>query len=67
MNGDNMTGSPGPPGSQGLYRKPELECFGTLRDLTQSGGAAFSDMFTTDGSDGCAMTNGSTSYVCGQA
>jgi hypothetical protein len=63
MNGENMTGSPGPPGSQGLYRKPELECFGTLRDLTQSGGAAFSDLWTTDSADGCIMT-GSSSYTC---
>lgn len=63
MNGGTMSGSPGPPGSHGSYQKPELERFGTLRELTQSGGAAYSDMFTTDGTDGCIM-NGSSSYTC---
>lgn len=63
MNGTKMTGSAGPPGTGGSYHKPELECLGTLRELTQSGGTAFSDMWTTDGTDGCAMS-GSQSYTC---
>ena len=62
MNGPSMTGSPGPPNS-GSYEKPELQCLGTLRELTQSGGAAFSDLWTTDSDDGCVM-NGSSTYTC---
>ena len=62
MNGTKMTGSAGPPGTGG-YHKPELERLGTLRELTQSGGAAFSDMWTVDGTDGCSMS-GSQSYTC---
>lgn len=55
-----VSGSPGPPGS---YGKPRLERLGTFRELTQSGGAAFSDLFTTDNADGCVMTS-SSSYTC---
>ena len=36
---------------------------GTFRQLTQAGGASFSDMWTTDSADGCAL-NGSSSYTC---
>jgi hypothetical protein len=46
-----------------LYGKPRLERLGTFRELTQSGGQAFSDMWTTDGTDGCAL-QGSSSYTC---
>lgn len=63
MNGHSLTGSPGPPNGDGCYAKPKLECLGTLRDLTQSGGAAFSDQWTTDANDGCIL-NGSSSYTC---
>ncbi|MGZ5234334.1 MAG: lasso RiPP family leader peptide-containing protein [Burkholderiales bacterium] len=44
------------------YSQPRLSRLGTFRELTRSGGAAFSDMFTTDGA-GCAM-HGSSSYTC---
>jgi hypothetical protein len=54
-----MTGPPNKPG----YVKPRLERLGTFRELTQAGGAAFSDLWTTDSADGCAM-NGSSSYTC---
>ena len=63
MNRSSNTGSPGPPQGHGSYEKPRLERLGTFRELTQAGGAAFSDMWTTDGTDGCAM-NGSSSYTC---
>ena len=63
MNATSMTGSPGPPGCYGFYHKPELECLGTLRELTQSGGAAFSDLWTTDVGAGCRLTSSST-YTC---
>jgi hypothetical protein len=52
----------GPPNMQS-YAKPRLARLGTFRELTRSGGQAFSDMFTTDGTDGCIM-NSSTSYTC---
>jgi hypothetical protein len=58
-----VTGSPGPPSSRGSYAKPRLERLGTFRELTQAGGAAFSDLWTTDSADGCAL-NGSSSYTC---
>jgi hypothetical protein len=58
-----FAGSPGPPCGPGLYVKPRLERLGTFRELTQAGGTAFSDLFTTDGTDGCAMS-GSSSYTC---
>jgi hypothetical protein len=50
----------GPPMS---YNQPRLSRLGTFRELTRSGGLSFSDMFTTDSSDGCVM-NGSSSYTC---
>jgi hypothetical protein len=56
-------GSPGPPSGTGPYVKPRLERLGTFRELTQAGGAHFSDMWTTDSSDGCYMTSSST-YSC---
>ena len=58
-----VAGCPGPPGGQGSYVKPRLERLGTFRELTQAGGASFSDMWTTDSADGCVMT-GSASYTC---
>jgi hypothetical protein len=39
------------------YEKPRLDKFGTFRELTQSGGAAFHDIFLTDSNDGCALTS----------
>lgn len=45
------------------YNQPRLSRLGTFRELTRSGGLSFSDMFTTDGTDGCAM-RGSSSYTC---
>jgi hypothetical protein len=53
----------GPPCTPVSYGKPRLERLGTFRELTQSGGQAFSDMWTTDGTDGCAL-QGSSSYTC---
>ena len=50
-------------GSLVSYERPTLERLGTFRELTQSGGTAFSDMFVTDSVVGCAM-NGSSSYTC---
>jgi len=50
----------GPPAA---YDQPKLSRLGTFRELTRSGGLSFSDMFTTDGSDGCVM-RGSSSYTC---
>jgi hypothetical protein len=52
----------GPPRSNG-YVKPRLDRLGTFRELTRSGGEAFSDMWTVDGSDGCSMSS-SSSYTC---
>jgi hypothetical protein len=46
-----------------MYEKPKLQRFGTLRELTLSGGAKASDDWTTDSSDGCALTS-SKSYTC---
>jgi len=57
------TAAPGPPNGSGSYVKPRLEKLGTFRELTQAGGAHFSDMWTTDSSDGCSMS-GSDSYTC---
>lgn len=45
------------------YSQPRLVRLGTFRELTRSGGAAFSDMFATDSGAGCVM-NGSSSYTC---
>ena len=45
------------------YATPSLNRLGTFRELTLSGGSAFSDLFTTDTSDGCVM-NSSSSYTC---
>jgi hypothetical protein len=59
MHGNRSEGR-GPPRSN--YGKPRLERLGTFRELTRSGGAAFTDLFTTDG-DGCALTS-SSSYTC---
>lgn len=59
MHGSSIEGR-GPPRSN--YDTPRLERLGTFRELTRSGGASFTDMFTTDG-DGCAMTS-SSSYTC---
>jgi hypothetical protein len=53
----------GPPRTSLSYVKPRLERLGTFRELTRSGGAAFSDMWTTDGTDGCVITS-SSSYTC---
>jgi hypothetical protein len=39
------------------YEKPRLDKFGTFRELTRSGGAAFNDIFLTDSNDGCALTS----------
>jgi hypothetical protein len=52
----------GPPRSNVSYMKPRLERLGTFRELTRSGGADFSDMWTVDGADGCIVT--SSSYTC---
>jgi hypothetical protein len=57
------TAASGPPGGSGSYVKPKLEKLGTFRELTQAGGASFSDMWTTDSADGCVMTSSST-YSC---
>jgi hypothetical protein len=48
---------------RGAYQRPRLERLGSFRELTQAGGAAFSDLWTTDAADGCAMTS-SSSYTC---
>lgn len=45
------------------YGKPRLERLGTFRELTQAGGAAFSDLFATDSAVGCVL-NSSSSYTC---
>jgi len=55
-------GTSGPAG-HGAYQRPRLDRLGSFRELTQAGGSAFSDLFTTDGTDGCAMTS-SSSYTC---
>ena len=52
----------GPPRTNMSYQKPRLERLGTFRELTRSGGADFSDMWTVDGTDGCIAT--SSSYTC---
>jgi hypothetical protein len=62
MNGSH-TGGPQSPRGRGAYGKPRLERLGTFRELTQAGGAAFSDLFTTDAAVGCVMTSSKT-YVC---
>ena len=49
----------------GRYEKPTLERLGDFRELTRSGGLAFSDPWLTDGTAGCQM-NGSSSYTCYQ-
>jgi hypothetical protein len=51
----------GPPGTMS-YGKPRLSRLGTFRELTRSGGTAFTDMFIMN-SSGCVMTS-STSYTC---
>jgi len=61
MHGTNVEGR-GPPNNVS-YAPPRLSRLGTFRELTRSGGSAFSDMFTTDGTDGCLMTS-SSSYTC---
>jgi len=53
----------GPPAGSGSYAKPRLERLGTFRELTQAGGASFSDMWTTDSNEGCVI-RGSSTYVC---
>ena len=58
-----VAGSGCPPAGLGLYAKPRLERLGTFRELTQAGGAAFSDLWTTDSAVGCVL-NGSSSYTC---
>jgi hypothetical protein len=62
MTGSHTGGSSGPHG-RGAYGKPRLERLGTFRELTQAGGAAFSDLFTTDAAVGCVMTSSKT-YTC---
>ena len=52
----------GPPGKMS-YSQPRLSRLGTFRELTRSGGTAFTDMFVLNSSDGCVMT-GSSSYTC---
>jgi len=59
---DNNLKDRGPPCAATTYDKPKLERLGSFRELTQSGGTAFSDMWTTDGT-GCTLT-GSSSYTC---
>jgi hypothetical protein len=58
-----IAGNTGPPQGPTEYAKPRLERIGTFRELTQAGGASFSDMWTTDTNDACAL-NGSSSYTC---
>jgi hypothetical protein len=38
-----------------MYETPELECYGTFRELTKGGGTAFTDFFGADstGNPGC--------------
>lgn len=36
-----------------MYKKPQLEKFGSFRQITAGGGAVETDFFTTDGTDGC--------------
>lgn len=62
MNGSHTGASSGPQG-RGAYGTPRLERLGTFRELTQAGATAFSDLFTTDSTDGCTMTS-SSSYTC---
>ena len=62
MTGIHTGASPGPTG-RGGYDQPRLERLGSFRELTQAGGSAFSDLWTTDAADGCSL-NGSSSYVC---
>lgn len=62
MTGTHTGVSPGPT-DRGMYHQPRLERLGSFRELTQAGGAAFSDLWTTDAADGCSL-NGSSSYVC---
>jgi hypothetical protein len=62
MTGTHNGVSPGPE-DRGTYHQPRLERLGSFRELTQAGGAAFSDLWTTDAADGCSL-NGSSSYVC---
>jgi len=47
----------------GAYGKPQLQRLGTFRELTLGGGSSFSDMWTTDGTDGCVLDS-SSSYTC---
>jgi hypothetical protein len=58
-----VAGSGCPPAGSGSYAKPRLERLGTFRELTQAGGASFSDLWTTDSADGCVIS-GSSSYTC---
>jgi hypothetical protein len=60
MHVSNIEGR-GPPRGGG-YVKPRLERLGTFRELTRSGGDAFSDMWTVDGTDGCIAS--SSNYTC---
>ena len=54
----------GPPGTTS-YGKPRLSRLGTFRELTRSGGAAFTDMFVMNSPSptGCVLTSSST-YTC---
>jgi len=61
MSVERVTGAG--PSSAGTYGKPQLQRLGTFRELTLGGGSSFSDMWTTDGTDGCVQTS-SSSYTC---
>lgn len=36
-----------------MYQRPQLEKFGSFRQLTAGGGATENDFFTTDSTDNC--------------
>jgi hypothetical protein len=64
----NRNENRGPPMGRGQYGKPRLERLGTFRELTRSGGFAFTDPLLGpsspgDGGPGCAWAS-STSLTC---
>lgn len=62
----NSNENRGPPRARGQYGKPRLERLGTFRELTRSGGFAFTDPLlgpSSNGSPGCAWTS-SSSITC---
>ena len=47
----------------GPYSKPSLERLGTFRELTQSGGSTFSDLFTIGNGDGACRLRSSACII----